>query len=252
MFGGADFDDLAAVHEHDPVCHASGKAHLVRDHHHRHAGLCQLLHYLEHLTDHFRVQGGGRLVEEHDLGLHRQRSRDRHPLLLATRKLSRKFGGLLGDAHTLEQLHGACLRFGLFDLAHLYRGQGDVLQHGQVRKKVELLEDHAGLHADGLDVAHVVGQRDAVHNDLPALVFFEAVDRADKGGFARAGGPDDHHNLAAFDRQADIFERVEVAVPFVDLGGDNDVGILSVTCHSPYRFPKPSLLSSRRLAKLIP
>jgi hypothetical protein len=80
------------------------------------------------------------------------------------------------------------LRLGLFDLAHLYRGQGDVLQHGQVGKRLNCWKTMpvSMRMASMLRTSSV--QRDAVHNDLPALVFFEAVDRADKGGLARAGG----------------------------------------------------------------
>jgi len=33
---------------------------------------------------------------------------------------------------------------------------GDILQDGEVRKKIELLEDHSGFGADLLDVAHIM------------------------------------------------------------------------------------------------
>ena len=49
----------------------------------------QLVHHVEHLLDHLRVERGGRLVEEHDLRLHRERAGDRDALLLAAGELAR-------------------------------------------------------------------------------------------------------------------------------------------------------------------
>ena len=77
-------DDRAAVHDDDPVGHAPGKRHLVGDDDHCHALAGELRHHVEHLADGLRVERRGRLVEQHDLGLCRQRTRDRDALLLPT------------------------------------------------------------------------------------------------------------------------------------------------------------------------
>ena len=45
------------------------------------------------------------------------------------------------------------------------RREGDVVEHRQVREQVELLEHHADLGADLLDVAQVVVELDAVDDD---------------------------------------------------------------------------------------
>ena len=66
--------------------------------------LRQLLHHVQHFLDHLGVERRGRLVEEHDARLHRQRPRDRDALLLAARKLAGVFAGLFLDADALEQL----------------------------------------------------------------------------------------------------------------------------------------------------
>ena len=58
------------------------------------AGGGEVLHHLQHLTDQLGVQGRGRLVEEHELGVHRQGPGDRHPLLLAAGEL----GGVVVEA----------------------------------------------------------------------------------------------------------------------------------------------------------
>ena len=48
-------------------------------------------HHVEHFVDHFRVECGGGLVEQHDLGAHGERAGDGHTLLLAAGEL----GGIL-------------------------------------------------------------------------------------------------------------------------------------------------------------
>jgi len=82
-------DDYPCVHEYGLVGHLAREAHLVRDDDHRHPFLGERAHYIEHLADQLGIQRRGRLVEEHQLWSHRKRSRDRHPLLLATGQLRR-------------------------------------------------------------------------------------------------------------------------------------------------------------------
>src|SRR6516164_2714550 len=66
--------DRALVHEHDAVGGVLGKAHLVADHDHRHAALAERAHDLEHRADQLGVERAGRLVEEHDARLERDRA----------------------------------------------------------------------------------------------------------------------------------------------------------------------------------
>ena len=65
--GLVHLDDLAGVHEHHPVRDLAREAHLVAHHQHGHAVHGELDHGVEHLLDHFRVERGGDLVEQHDL-----------------------------------------------------------------------------------------------------------------------------------------------------------------------------------------
>ncbi len=50
---------------------------------HGHAVVRKLLHNVEHLADHFRVEGARRLVKEHDVRLHAQGTDNGYTLLLA-------------------------------------------------------------------------------------------------------------------------------------------------------------------------
>jgi hypothetical protein len=122
VLGGADLDDLAVGHEDHPVGDLAGEAHLVGDDDHRHAGLGQLLHRVEHLVDHLGVERRGRLVEEHHLRLHGERPGDGHPLLLTARELARVLVRLLGDLDPLEQLHAEVLGLGLLGILRTWRG----------------------------------------------------------------------------------------------------------------------------------
>ena len=108
-------------------------------------------------------------------------------------------------------------------MANLGRGQGDVPQHRQVGEQVERLEDHAHVPADGVDVAHVVGQLDAVDDDVPPLVLLQAVDGADESGLAGPGGADDDHHLTLLNGGGDAPQGVEVAVPLVNVAAHDDV-----------------------------
>ena len=72
-----------------------------------------------------------------------------------------------------------------------------VLQDGQMRKEVEVLEHHADLAAHLVDVLQVVGELDAVDDDAALLVLLQPVDAADHGRLARAGRPADDDPLAA-------------------------------------------------------
>src|SRR5690349_15975664 len=61
---GGVLDDFAPVHEDDAVRDLARESHLVSDHHHGHAFLGERDHDVEHLVDHLRVEGGGRLVDQ--------------------------------------------------------------------------------------------------------------------------------------------------------------------------------------------
>jgi hypothetical protein len=131
--------------------------------------------------------------------------------------------------------------------ADVPRGEGDVLQHAQVREQVELLEDHADLAANFLDVAEVVGELDPVHDDAAAVVLLEPVDAADHGRLPRARRAADHDDLLPVDAEIDVLERLEVPEPLRD-AFELDHGLAVLGAH---RSPSPSRRSSRWLSRDI-
>src|SRR5882724_7088564 len=104
--------DGALVHEQDPVGRVAGKAHLVADHDHGHAALAEGAHDLEHRAHQLGIERAGRLVEQHDPRLERDRARDGHPLLLAARELPGRVVGAVGQADPLQGGPAQRLRVG--------------------------------------------------------------------------------------------------------------------------------------------
>src|SRR5215213_8081569 len=196
-------DDVAVVDEDDPVAHLAREPHLVGHDGHRHAVAREVAHDVQHLPDHLRVQRRGRLVEEHELGLHRQRPGDRHPLLLAAREVGGVRIGLLGDADALEQLLPArpCIR--LREPLHLGRREGHVLHDRLVREEVELLEDHPDLRAQLRQRLTGAAHGPSVEAHLALVDGLQAVDAAQHRRLARARRPGDHDDLPTTDRQID-------------------------------------------------
>src|SRR5260221_3262042 len=134
---GALLDDETAVHEDQPVPHLARETHLVRDHDHGHAGQRKLLHLLEDAADELGIQRRRHLVEQHQLRLHRERARNRDPLLLTARELARVALGLLAEAHALKLRHRLLLRLPARDVEHARDAQGHVVERGHVREQVE-------------------------------------------------------------------------------------------------------------------
>src|SRR4029453_11518410 len=95
--------DDPVIHEDHAVGGVARKAHLVAHHQHGHAAALELAHDTEHAADKLRVERGGRLVEQHDLGFERERACDRDALLLAAGELAGIGPRLVGKAHPIER-----------------------------------------------------------------------------------------------------------------------------------------------------
>ena len=198
---------MAAVHKEDPAAHFPGKAHLVGDHHHGHALVGQLLHDFQHLAHHFGVQGGGGLVEQHHLGLHGQSPDNGDTLLLAAGELGGIGVRLLLQAHPLEQGGGGVVGLGLAHQLGADGSQGNVLPNGHVGEEIEVLEHHAHLPPDQVDVGLGVGDGGALKGDGALGGGLQQVEAAQEGGLARAGGPDDDHFLPGIDVLGDVVQH---------------------------------------------
>ena len=177
------------------------------DHQHGDAGVSQLLHQLKHFADHLGVEGAGRLIEEDDVRVHCQCACDGDALLLAARKALGVDVGLVGQTYAGQKLVGA-LGDGLFVLElEQAGGQLKVFLDGQVGEEVEVLEHHAHLLADGVDV--VVVHLHTLKFDAAAGGDLQPVQAAQEGGFAAARGADEADHVAAVDVDVDAPQHVQ-------------------------------------------
>ena len=112
VVGVADFFDLTLMQEHHLIRDFAGEAHFVGHQNHRTAFLSQALNHLQHFAHQLGVERRGRLVEQHDFRLHRQRAGNGHPLLLATGEKRRiLIGHASRQANLLQVLARAVLGF---------------------------------------------------------------------------------------------------------------------------------------------
>ena len=144
LLGRADLDELPFIHEVDAVSCLAGECHLMGDHDHRAALVGEALHHLEHLANKRRVQRACRFVEQQHLGLHREGPGDGHALPLTAGQAGRIFVALLPQPDLGQVRLGQFGRLFLVHPLQMDRRLDDVPDHGQMRKEVELLEQHPG------------------------------------------------------------------------------------------------------------
>ena len=216
--------DHALVHKDHAIRYVMREGHLMRDHDHGHVFVGERLDDLEHLAGQLGVERGGRLIKAQDLGLHRQRARDRHALLLPAGELAGVVPDLLPEPHALDQLHR--LGFDLFvrALAEQLGRQRDVIQHAVLREEIEVLEHQTevqalflqflfgGALADGGVKDHV-----AVDDDLALVGELQRVETAQQRRLAGAGGTDDGQHLALLEGEVDALEDFGLAEALIDI-----------------------------------
>ena len=188
----------------------------------------------QHLDLRGDVERGGRLVEDHQLGIGHQRHRRHQPLQLAARDL---MGEARADAIRLGQGKGAedVARLGLgrgarhqtahaHALRHLIHqaqrgieGGGSALRHVGDAPAAQLrqLDRRHGRHLLAADAHAAAGDAAAA----PGIAQQRQRDR----GLARARFADQRQNLAAVDGEADVAHDVARRAA-VALGGDMQAG----------------------------
>ena len=188
------------------------------DHHHGHALAGEIHHDVEHLGDHFRIERGGRLVEQHRNRVHRQRPGNGDALLLAAGQFGRVFLGVLLQADAVEQLFGLCHRLLMRPAEHLFLCETQVLDDPQMRKQFKMLKHHADAGAQLRQIGLGVVDLDTVEDDFAALERLQRIDAFDQRRFSRPRGTAHHHHLALGHACGAILQRLEARpVPFVDM-----------------------------------
>ena len=152
--------DDAFIHEQHAVADLAREAHLMGNDDARHVVFRQRFDDFKHLADHFRVEGAGWFVKEHDFRLHRQRAHDGEALLLAAGEAGGLVVALIGKTDAGEQSFRPGDSLVLAHLAQQDGRKGDVVDHGHMREDVEMLENHAHFLAVlGYGMKLIVAQR---------------------------------------------------------------------------------------------
>ena len=148
----------------------------MSDANHCHTLVSEFFHNVEYLADHFGVERTCRLVKEHHVRLHAQRTNYGDALLLSARKLIRIGIGAVVEPNDFEQLHrlfgGGCFFF----FEKLHGSQGHVFQHRHVRKKVKMLKNHAHFLTVCVNVGLFIGDVDVLKVNFTVGWHFEEVE----------------------------------------------------------------------------
>ena len=165
LIGGTLLHDHAIGHEHDLIGDLAGERHLVGHHDHGHTLIGKVAHNAQNLADHLRVERTGRLIEEHQVRVHGQRTRNSHTLLLTTGQLSREAVFLALQTNLGELFEGNRLRLSLGTAQNLNLSNRAVIQDVQVTEQVELLEHHTHVGTHAVNVYVRVGDLGIAHHD---------------------------------------------------------------------------------------
>ena len=206
----SDLHDLAGAHDDDAVGERHGFFLVVGD---VDEGalerLVQSVAFGAQLPPQLGIEARQRLIEEKGRGLRDQGARQCRALRLAARAFT---------GHLIEQVRDV---YHIGNLVHAPRplrrrhsfhpqSELDVLHDGLVRKKRVRLEHHAEAAVARLEVV----DHASVDADLARARVDEAGDHAQRRGLAAAGRPDQHHELAVLDGQAEVAHRDHAAERF--------------------------------------
>ena len=229
--GRAAFDDLAGIHDHDPVAHLGHDAEIVGDQQHRHAELLlQPAQEFENLRLDRHIECRRRLVRDQQLRPADQCHRDHHALAQAARELVRilletplrrpdadgpqhrdAFAPRLGPAHPAMQPQ------------HLFDLEAD--RERRVEARHRLLEDHAdpvathGTHRIAGKPEQVLAvEQHAARLDARGRRRDQAHDGHGGNAFAAAAFADKADRLAGADGEVDVVKNADESV----LGAEPD------------------------------
>ena len=196
-------DQLSLVKDQDPVGDLPGKLHLVRDDDLGHALVVQLAHDRQDLANQTWIESRGRLIIEHDAGLHGECPCNGGTLLLAAGQPSRRIVELVPQSNFFEEGSRAVLGFALGHPSYDPWRKGDILEDRQVRKEVEPLKDEADLSPQLAELAMEHFGREPrfrrdpnlSHLDAALIEWLQAIETAQQCRFPTPGRSDQDSQL---------------------------------------------------------
>jgi hypothetical protein len=184
-------DDLAAADKRHLVGHLAGKSHFVGHEDEAGAEVFELADHLEDFGGHFRIEGGGRLVEEQPLRLGGEGAENGDPLLLSARELGGALVGMLGELESLEWLSDALARCRWGEAMDMNKRQGEVVEGGEMGDEVLGLEHGPHFAPVGEEPGFIARQQGAGEAHAPLHREIEPGEDPQERRLAAAGGADE-------------------------------------------------------------
>jgi hypothetical protein len=199
----ADLLQEPAAHDREPVAQGHRLGLVVGDVHHRGAEpLLQLGHLGAGLHPQLGVQVGERLVHQEDRGIADDGPAHGDPLPLAAGQVGRAPLQVLGQVQHPRGLVDLLVDGRLRGLGQLER-EAHVLPHGHVRVQGVALEHHGDVAVLRRGVVdHLAADPQLAVGDV-----LQPGDHVERGGLPAARRPDQDHELAVGDIQADLVDR---------------------------------------------
>ena len=184
----------------------------------RGAAALELGDQLEEFDRRLRIEAGGRLVEDRDLGALDDDLGQPQPLPHAAREGRDALVRDFREAHARQRVRDALGPFPQRQ-AHQLRGVGEILHRGEIVVEA----DGVGQIADTpLDLQRRARRIVAEHADMAGRNFGQAQHHQDRGGLAGAVGPEQAEHLAALDGEADGIDRIRAAVALGEIPSPDD------------------------------
>ena len=211
-------DDLAEVHDRDPVADVGHGRQVVADEEIAHTeGPLQVLELVDDLRAHRHVERGHRLVQHDEPCIGRQRSGDRDPLPLPAAELVREQRGNVGlQADQGQHLGDALADRGARELRVDLERLGDDVAHAHPRaQRAERILEH---HLHRAAVAHQLGAcevRDvaAFERDRAGGGHLLQQNQLRRRGLAAAGFADEAKRLPAMNGEVDAVDGLHPRRP---------------------------------------
>lgn len=177
--------------ERDAIGGQPREAHLVRDENEVGALFAKLLNHVEDLGGHFRIERGCRLIEEHDARLDCDGASNGDALTLTAGKGRRLFVRVSIELEAAKQLEGNVTGLGWRLLVYFFKWQDNVFECGEMRKKIEGLENNTNGAAITQKGRFLELNRFAVELDASTVWNFQSGQNPQKGCLAATGGADE-------------------------------------------------------------